>query len=113
MNLILGLVPQVPVIHQHTKYMICLAYVEWEELNVYHSVILRILSTAYFSGVKCVRGRMEFVPLLRSVLSRLGSNMKLHMRLRVWVALATAYVLFMGLVHLLQIPLRSNTRTFV
>ncbi|KAK3864221.1 hypothetical protein Pcinc_030079 [Petrolisthes cinctipes] len=58
---------------------------------------------------RCVRDRMELVPLLRMVLNKLASKMKLHVRLRVWVALATAYVLFMGLVHLLQIPLRSNT----
>ncbi|KAG7153852.1 45 kDa calcium-binding protein-like [Homarus americanus] len=40
--------------------------------------------------------------------SMIKSNMRLHVRLRFWVGLASAYVLFMGFVHLLQVPLRSN-----
>lgn len=35
--------------------------------------------------------------------------MKLHLRLRLWVALALGYIILMGFVHLLHIPLRSRT----
>ncbi|KAK8743276.1 hypothetical protein OTU49_001345 [Cherax quadricarinatus] len=50
---------------------------------------------------------MVIQALVRS-LSRIYSNMRLHMRLRLWVGLALAYVLFMGFIQLFHVPLRSN-----
>lgn len=42
-------------------------------------------------------------------LEKVLSKMQLHGRLRIWVCLAVSYVCIMGLVHLFQLPLRSNT----
>lgn len=41
-------------------------------------------------------------------LAKIESDMRLHVRLRMWVGLASAYVLFMGFIHLFHVPLRSN-----
>ncbi|CAL4117612.1 unnamed protein product [Meganyctiphanes norvegica] len=42
-------------------------------------------------------------------LQKLLPKMQLHGRLRIWVCLALAYLIIMGLVHLFHLPLRSNT----
>lgn len=53
--------------------------------------------------------QVTLVRLLLKHVVRVHSNMKLQLRLRLWVGLALAYVLLMGFVHLLRIPLRSRT----
>lgn len=50
---------------------------------------------------------MILIPVRK--LLRVSSIMRLDVRLRLWVGLASAYLIFMGFVHLLHIPLRSNT----
>ncbi|XP_047495307.1 45 kDa calcium-binding protein-like [Penaeus chinensis] len=49
------------------------------------------------------------VRLLRKGWLKLNGSMRIHIRLRLWVGLAATYLVFMGLVHLLHVPLRSNT----
>ncbi|XP_068237144.1 45 kDa calcium-binding protein-like [Palaemon carinicauda] len=47
--------------------------------------------------------------LLQRGVTQVGISMRLHARLRLWVGLAAVYLIFMGFVYLLQVPLRSNT----
>lgn len=52
---------------------------------------------------------LMLLQVLQRGVTKVGSRMRLHTRLRLWVGLAAAYLLFMGFVHILQVPLRSNT----
>ncbi|KAK7055020.1 45 kDa calcium-binding protein, partial [Halocaridina rubra] len=52
---------------------------------------------------------LMLLQVLQTGVVKVGVGMRLHTRLRLWVGLAAAYLIFMGFVLMLQVPLRSNT----